>query len=131
MLKYIDLARAKSEAIFNIYSFLQENIKSRKKRQGENNENGEENNNNIDLISKKTTFHVQQTARAAHFLTVVLHDQNVKLLLTSYFHVLWRKCFCSCFNKVYESTASTFVIRIISDKRKSDGVAGWRLIVVP
>ena len=30
----IIIARAKSKALFNIYSFLIENIKSRKKRQG-------------------------------------------------------------------------------------------------
>ena len=37
----MDLARAKSEAHFNIYRFLKENLKSRKKKgQGEDNENG-------------------------------------------------------------------------------------------
>ena len=42
----IDLAAAKSEALFNISKFLKENIKSSDtKRQGENKENGKNNNN--------------------------------------------------------------------------------------
>ena len=41
MNRNIYLARAKSEAHFNIYRFLKENLKSRKKKgQGEDNENG-------------------------------------------------------------------------------------------
>ena len=46
--------------------------------------NGEGNEN-----SEKATLHVQQTF-FVHFFAVVLHD--VKLLETSWLHVLWRKC---------------------------------------
>ena len=55
----IDLARAKSEALENIYSLLKQNIKScYAKREG--NENGEK--TTIGLISNKTTLHVQHTS---------------------------------------------------------------------
>ena len=72
--KYIDLARAKSEAPFNIYSLLKQNVKSCNAN-GEGNENGQK--PKIGLISKKNNF-----AHAAHFVVhffaVVLHDHNVK-----------------------------------------------------
>ena len=48
--KYIDLARAKSEAPFNIYSLLKQNVKSCNAN-GEGNENGQK--PKIGLISKK------------------------------------------------------------------------------
>ena len=91
--KYIDLARAKSEAPFNIYSLLKQNVKSCNAN-GEGNENGQK--PKIGLISKKNNF-----AHAAHFVVhffaVVLHDQNVKLPEASWLHVLWRKrTACSC-----------------------------------
>ena len=54
---------------------------------GEGNENSEK--TTIGLRPKKATLHVQQTF-FAHFFAVVLHD--VKLLETSWLHVLWRKC---------------------------------------
>ena len=57
--KYIDLARAKSEAPFNIYSLLKQNVKSCNAN-GEGNENGEK--TKIGLISKKNNF-----AHVAHF----------------------------------------------------------------
>ena len=57
-IKYIDLARAKSEAVDNIYSLLKQNIKSCN-ASGEGNENGEK--TTIGLISKKATLHVQHT----------------------------------------------------------------------
>ena len=90
--KYIDLARAKSEAPFNIYSLLKQNVKSCNAN-GEGNENGQK--PKIGLISKKNNF-----AHAAHFVVhffaVVLHDQNVKLPEASWLHVLWRKCRPCC-----------------------------------
>ena len=67
--KYIDLARAKSEAPFNIYSLLKQNVKSCNAN-GEGNENGEK--TKIGLISKKATLHVQHTF-FVHFFAVVLH----------------------------------------------------------
>ena len=60
---------------------------------GEGNENGEK--TTIGLINKKTTLHVQYTV-FVHFITVVLHDHNVKLPKTSQLHVLWRKCRTCC-----------------------------------
>ena len=86
--KYIDLARAKSEAPFNIYSLLKQNVKSCNAN-GEGNENGEK--TKIGLISKKATWHVEHTF-FVHFFAVVLHDYNVKLPEASWLHVLWRKC---------------------------------------
>ena len=90
--KYIDLARAKSEAPFNIYSLLKQNVKSCNAN-GEGNEKGQK--PKIGLISKKNNF-----AHAAHFVVhffaVVLHDQNVKLPEASWLHVLWRKCRPCC-----------------------------------
>ena len=60
---------------------------------GEGNENCEK--TTIDLISKKTTLHVQHTF-LVHFFAAVLHDY-VKRPETSWLHVLWRKCrTCSC-----------------------------------
>ena len=61
----IDLARAKSEALDNIYSLLKQNIKS-----------------TIGLISKKATLHAQHTF-FVHFFAVVFHDYDVKLPETS------------------------------------------------
>ena len=91
--KYIDLTRAKSEAPFNIYSLLKQNVKSCNAN-GEGNENGEK--TKIGLISKKATLHVQHTF-FVHFFAVVLHDYNVKLPEAFWLHVLWRKCrTCSC-----------------------------------
>ena len=76
-----DLARAKSEALDNIYSCVKQNI------------NGEK--TTIGLISKKATLHVQHTflsgADFVYFFAVVLHN-NVKLPETSWLHVLWRNC---------------------------------------
>ena len=57
---YIDLARAKSEALFNIYRFLKENIKlsnTKDKMKATRTVKTTK----IDLISKKTTLHVQHT----------------------------------------------------------------------
>ena len=69
----------------------------------EGNENGKKKNkqtNKQTAISltgkKKTTLHVQHTF-FVHFFAVVLHDCNVKRPVTSWLHVLWRKCrTCSC-----------------------------------
>ena len=77
MIEYIDLARAKSEALLNVYSLLKENIKScnaKRRRQRKQPKN-----------SKGHTFFVL-------FFAVVLHDDNVKLPETSELHVLWRRC---------------------------------------
>ena len=75
------MARAKSEAVDNIYILL---------KQG--NENGEKKQQSV-LFARK------QFARAAHaflhFFAVVLHDYNVKLPETSWLPVKWRKC-CTC-----------------------------------
>ena len=57
---YIDFARAKSEALFNIYRFLKENIKfmnSKDKLKATRTLKT----TTIDLISKKTSLHVQHT----------------------------------------------------------------------
>ena len=65
ILKYKDLAKAKSEAVVNIYSLLKQNIKSRnaeRRRQRKRN--------------------VYQTF-LVHFFAFVLHDYNVKRLDTS------------------------------------------------
>ena len=60
---YIDLARAKSEALFNIYRFLKENIKlSNTKDKLKATRTVKT--TTIDLISKKNNF-----ARAAHFFS--------------------------------------------------------------
>ena len=58
--KYIDLARAKSEALFNIYGFLKENIKSMNTKD-KLKATKTLKTTTIDLISKKTTLHVQHT----------------------------------------------------------------------
>ena len=75
----MDLARAKSEALDNIFSSFKQNIKScnakrgRKRRTVKNNNRSNQHNSNF--------------ARAAHFFVhyfaAVLHDYNVKLLETS------------------------------------------------
>ena len=55
---YIDFARAKSEALFNIYRFLKENIKlsnTKDKMKATRTVKTTK----IDLISKTTTLHVQ------------------------------------------------------------------------
>ena len=60
ILKYKDLARAKSEAVVNIYRLLKQNIKSsnaKRRRQ-----------------RKRDVQH----AFLVHFFAVVLHDYNVK-----------------------------------------------------
>ena len=57
---YIDLARAKSEALFNIYRFLKENIKSMNTKD-KLKATKTLKTTTIDLISKKTTLHVQHT----------------------------------------------------------------------
>ena len=92
----IDLARANSEALGNIYSLLKLNIKSCKAK-GEGNENFEK--TTIGLIRKKTALPVQRTSFFffVHFFAVVLQDYNVKRQETSWLHVIWRKCrTCSC-----------------------------------
>ena len=75
MLIYIDLVTAKSEALFNIYSFLKENIKSSNTIDKVKTKKTVKK-TTTDLISKKQTLHVQHTffliskknfARAAHF----------------------------------------------------------------
>ena len=94
MIIIIDLGRAKSKALFNIYSFLKENIKSRKKRQGKINENSKK--KTRDLIRKKATLHMQHTfflvSKKTTFL--VLHTfLYISLpLFTPYLNVLRRKC---------------------------------------
>ena len=76
----IDLARAKSEALDNIYSFLKQNIKScnaKRRRQRRRTVK-----TTIGLISKRATLHVHHTL-FVHFFTVVFHDYDVKLPETS------------------------------------------------
>ena len=58
-LKYIELARTKSEALDHIYSLFKQNIKSGN-ASGEGNV-GERWKTTIGLISKKATLHAQQT----------------------------------------------------------------------
>ena len=58
-LKYIELARTKSEALDHIYSLFKKNIKSGNVS-GEGNA-GERLKTTIGLISKKATLHAQQT----------------------------------------------------------------------
>ena len=79
--KYIDLARAKSEAPFNIYSLLKQNVKSCNAN-GEGNENGEK--TKIGLISKKNNF-----AHAAHFRCTFL---------------------CRCFARPERKTSRSFLV---------------------
>ena len=74
VLTYIDLARAKSEALGNIYRVCSNKIYNRVMLSGEG--------NGIDLITEKATLHVQHTF-FVHFFAVVLHDYNVKLPETS------------------------------------------------
>ena len=86
---YIDLARAKSEALINIYSLLKQNIKScnaewRWQQKGPK--------KSVGLISTKTTLHMQHTF-IVHFIAIVLHNYNPKLPDTSLLHVLPRKSF--------------------------------------
>ena len=69
----------------------------------EGNENGEK--TTTGLISTKTTLHVQHTV-FVHFITVVLHDHNVKLPETSQLHVLWRKCRTCCFSLFFTRSFS-------------------------
>ena len=88
-LKYIELARTKSEALDHIYSLFKQNIKSGN-ASGEGNA-GERWKTTIGLISKKATLLVHHTF-FVHFFAVVFHDYNVKLAETSYSHVLLRKC---------------------------------------
>ena len=103
-------SQAKSEALFNIYRFLKENIESSNTKD-KLKATRTVKTTTIDLISKKkkictcstlfffliskkTTLHVQQ-----FFLYISLplfYTTNVKLLLASYLRVLWRKCLCSC-----------------------------------
>ena len=73
---YIDLARAKSEALDNIYSLFKQNIKwcnAKPRRQRRLTVK----NNNKSLVSKIATLHVQHTF-FVHFVADVLHDYNVK-----------------------------------------------------
>ena len=75
------LARAKSEALFNIYRFLKENIKSSNTKDKLKAKRTLKT-TTIDLISKRTTLHVQHTffliskknnsGRAAVFLYISL-----------------------------------------------------------
>ena len=86
----IDLARAKSEALDNIYSLFKQNIKScdaKRRKQLRTTVK----NSNTSNYAKKAALHVQDTF-FVHFFAVVLHDYNVKLPETSWLHVLWRKC---------------------------------------
>ena len=74
-----NLARAKSEALVNIYSLLKQNIKSCNANQAAT---ATKTAKKKGLFSKTNNF-----ARAAHFFVyffaVVLHDDNVKLPETS------------------------------------------------
>ena len=54
----VDLARAKSEALYNIYSLLKQKH-NRVMLSGEGDENGDK--TTIGLFSKKVTLHVQHT----------------------------------------------------------------------
>ena len=77
----IDLARAKSEALDNIYSLLKQNIKSCYAKWWRQREPyGEK--TTIGLINKKATLHAQHTF-FVHFFAVVFHDYDVKLPETS------------------------------------------------
>ena len=78
---FLNLAKAKSEALDSIYSFFKQNIKScNAKRRRQRRRTGK--NNNRSNSKKKTTLHVQQTF-FVHFFAVVLHDFTVKLPETS------------------------------------------------
>ena len=73
-------ARAKSEALDNIFSLLEQNIKScnaERRRQREQWKNKNRSNK-----QKKATLHVQHTF-FVHFFAFVLEDYNVKLPETS------------------------------------------------
>ena len=79
---FLNLARVKSEALYSIYSFFKQNIKScnaKRRRQrrrtvkNSNRSNSKKNNNNF---SRAAHFFV-------HFFAVVLHDYTVKLPETS------------------------------------------------
>ena len=79
-LKYIDLARTKSEALDNIYSLFKQNIKSgNAKRRRQRWRTVKDNN--------RSNWQESNFARAAHFFAhffaVVLHDYSVKLAETS------------------------------------------------
>ena len=88
--KYIDLARAKSEAPFNIYSLLKQNVKSCNAN-GEGNENGEK--TKIGLISKKNNF-----AHAAHFRCTFL---------------------CRCFARPERKTSRSFLVTRFMEEMSS------------
>ena len=80
-MQYIDLARAKSEALDNIYILFKQNIKScnAKRRRHTTPENGEKQQK---VYLAKATLHVQHNF-FVHFFAVVLHNYNVKLPETS------------------------------------------------
>ena len=98
---YIDLGRAKSKALDNIYSLLKQNI-SHVMLSGEGNENGEKTTiYRCRVISKKATLHVQHTffnlchcfARlqretSRNFLVTRFMEEMSYLFLFTFFHSL-------------------------------------------
>ena len=72
---FLNLAKAKSEALDSIYSFFKQNIKScNAKRRRQRRRTGKNNNRSV--------LHVQHTF-FVHFFAVVLHGYTVKLPETS------------------------------------------------
>ena len=59
--KYVDLARAKSEALFNIYSLLKQNIKLCNAKETVKTTRTVKNNNSRSKVAKKITLCVQHT----------------------------------------------------------------------
>ena len=92
---YIDLARAKSEALDNIYSLLKQNIKSCNAKASKATRTVKKNNNNKRFNQQKSNF-----ARAAHFfctflcrclaqlqhVTRVIEEMSYVFLFTFFYH---------------------------------------------
>ena len=77
----MDLARAKSKALNNIYSLLKQYMKLCNAKRWKQQEWWIKQ-QFIGLITKKATLHMLHTF-IVHFFAVVLHDYNVKLPETS------------------------------------------------
>ena len=95
--KIIDLARAKSEALGNIYSLLKLNILKSCKAKGRRQRELWKNNNSSHEQKKTLPVQHMHFLFFVHFFDVDLHDYNMKRPETSWLHVSWRKCrTCSC-----------------------------------
>ena len=90
-------SQGKREALDNIHSLLQQNIKSsnpnRQRQRRRTVKNHNRSNQQKGNFARAVHFFV-------HFFAVVLHDFNVKLPETSQLHVFGRKC-CTCSRSLF------------------------------